>query len=81
METVGIFEAKTHLTRLIRRLANGERIVITNRGKPVAMLVSPEVERTLDSAQICLAMLEYRDQVKRRLASSIRDLAHEGHRH
>jgi prevent-host-death family protein len=53
-----MFEAKTHLTRLIRRVANGERIVITNRGKPVAMLVPPEVERITDSAQIGRTMLE-----------------------
>jgi len=41
MESVGTFEAKTHLTRLLERVAKGERIVITNRGKPVAMLVPP----------------------------------------
>jgi prevent-host-death family protein len=81
METVGTFHAKTHLTQLIGRVAKGERIVITNRGKPVAMLVPPDVERTTDSAQIGRAMLEYRDQVKRRLAGSFRELAHEGHRH
>jgi prevent-host-death family protein len=76
-----MFEAKTHLTRLIRRVANGERIVITNRGKPVAMLVPPEVERITDSAQIGRTMLEYRDHVKRRLARSFHDMTHEGHRH
>jgi prevent-host-death family protein len=40
--TVGTFEAKTHLTRLLERVARGQRIVITNRGRPVAMLVPPE---------------------------------------
>jgi prevent-host-death family protein len=81
METVGMIEAKTHLTRLVQRVANGERIVITIRGKPVAVLIPPEVERTKDSAQIGRTMLEYRDHVKRRLASSFRDLAHGRHRH
>ena len=41
MTTVGTVEAKTHLTRLLERVARGERIIITNRGRPVAMLVPP----------------------------------------
>jgi prevent-host-death family protein len=81
MDTVGTFEAKTHLTRLLERVAKGERIVITNRGKPVAMLVPPEVEVTAGSAEVGREMLAYRDRVKRRLGGSFRKLAHEGHRH
>jgi prevent-host-death family protein len=39
METVGTFEAKTHLTRLLDRVAAGEQITITRHGTPVARLV------------------------------------------
>lgn len=39
MITVGAFEAKTHLSTLLDRVANGEEIVITKHGKPVARLV------------------------------------------
>jgi prevent-host-death family protein len=39
MSTVGAFEAKTHMAELLRRVAGGERITITMRGAPVAMLV------------------------------------------
>ncbi len=39
MSTVGIHEAKTHLSRLLRRVAAGEEIVIARAGKPVARLV------------------------------------------
>ena len=39
MENVGAFEAKTHLAALLDRVATGERITITRRGAPVAMLV------------------------------------------
>lgn len=81
METVGTFEAKTHLTRLLERVARGERIVITNRGRPVAMLVPPDAAEPHDAARVGREMLAYRDQVKRRLGSSFRKLAHEGHRH
>lgn len=38
METVGSFEAKTHLSRLLVQVAQGEEIVITKHGKPVAKL-------------------------------------------
>lgn len=40
-ETVGAFEAKTHLSRLLREVSGGKRILITQRGKPVAELVPP----------------------------------------
>lgn len=35
---VNIHEAKTHLSRLIDRVAAGERVVIAKRGLPVAVL-------------------------------------------
>ncbi len=40
MITVGAFEAKTHLSALLDRVAAGEEVVITKHGKPVARLVS-----------------------------------------
>jgi prevent-host-death family protein len=39
MITVGAFEAKTHLSTLLDRVAAGEEVVITEHGKPVARLV------------------------------------------
>ena len=40
MITVGAFEAKTHLLALLDRVAEGEEVIITKHGKPVARLVS-----------------------------------------
>jgi prevent-host-death family protein len=37
--SVGAFEAKTHLSALLERVAEGEVIEITRRGEPVARLV------------------------------------------
>jgi prevent-host-death family protein len=80
MTSVGTFEAKTHLTRLLERVSRGERIMITNRGRPVAMLVPPVAESSRDTAAIGREMLAYRERVKRSLGGkSFRDLAHEGH--
>lgn len=39
-KSVGIHEAKTHLSRLINEVRAGEDIVIERRGEPVARLVS-----------------------------------------
>ena len=39
MKSVNIHEAKTHLSRLIQRAADGEEIVIAKAGKPLAKLV------------------------------------------
>lgn len=40
MLTIGAFEAKTHLSALLDRVAAGEEVVITRHGKPVARLVA-----------------------------------------
>lgn len=42
MSTVNIHEAKTHLSRLLERVAAGEEIVIAKAGKPLARLVPLE---------------------------------------
>jgi len=39
VESIGLFEAKTHLSELIARAERGEEVVITRHNKPVAKLV------------------------------------------
>jgi len=39
MSITNVHEAKTHLSRLLDRVASGEEIVIAKAGKPVARLV------------------------------------------
>ncbi len=38
MVTVNIHEAKTQLSKLLRRVMNGEQIIIAHAGQPVAVL-------------------------------------------
>lgn len=38
MQTIGVRELKDHLTRYLAFVRQGERIVVTDRGKPVAVL-------------------------------------------
>lgn len=40
-KSVGVHEAKTHLSRLLERVALGEEVEITRRGTVVARLVAP----------------------------------------
>ncbi len=49
VRTIGASEARTHFARLLARVAQGERIVITRYGTPVARLVpfaEPDGART-----------------------------------
>jgi prevent-host-death family protein len=39
VESIGLFEAKTHLSELIARAERGEEVIITRHNKPVAKLV------------------------------------------
>jgi prevent-host-death family protein len=39
MAEVGVHEAKTHLSRLLRQVMAGDEVVITRGGTPVAKLV------------------------------------------
>jgi prevent-host-death family protein len=42
---VGIYEAKTNFSKLVREAADGSEVVISNGGKPIAKIVgySPDV--------------------------------------
>ncbi len=42
MVTVGAYEAKTQLSALLDKVEQGEEVVITRHGKPVARLVKAE---------------------------------------
>ena len=51
---VNIHEAKTHLSRLLERVAMGEEVIIAKAGTPVAKLVpveAPPKKRVLGSAK------------------------------
>jgi prevent-host-death family protein len=79
METVGAYEAKTHLPKLLERVLKGERITITKHGVPVAVLQPPDPTKKVDTKSVILEMRKLRD--KHRLGGiSIRDMVEEGRR-
>jgi prevent-host-death family protein len=42
---VNVHQAKTHLSKLLERVALGEEIIIAKAGKPIARLMTIESER------------------------------------
>jgi prevent-host-death family protein len=46
MSEVGVHEAKTHLSRLLRQVMAGDEVVITRGGTPIARLVPVDGRRT-----------------------------------
>jgi prevent-host-death family protein len=80
MESVGAYEAKTHLPQLLDRVASGEEIQITRNGRPVARLVPEPAEETSDIRSVIAQIREFRKG--RRLGDdiTIRELIEEGRR-
>jgi prevent-host-death family protein len=80
METIGSFDAKTHLSSLLNRVAKGERITITRHGIPAAMLVPiGEAERKLTHTEIVEGMRALRKRVKPG-KMTVREMVNEGRR-
>jgi antitoxin (DNA-binding transcriptional repressor) of toxin-antitoxin stability system len=53
MSTVSVAEAKAHMSAVLDRVARGEEVVITRRGKPVARLSRMEgPKKPLDLAAL-----------------------------
>lgn len=80
MTEVGIYDAKTQLTKLVSRVEKGEVILITRHGKPVAELC-PVHARTQDSLR---ELFRRMDEFRTRQTTSWRDVyanRHEGHRY
>lgn len=64
MDTVGAYEAKTHLPKLLERVAKGERITITKHGVPVAVLQPPDSSRTKDPRTVIKQLRAFRKRHK-----------------
>jgi prevent-host-death family protein len=73
MKTATITEAKNGLSALIDRVRHGESVVITDRGRPVARLVSA-LTGAAEDPEGRLARLERRGGIRRATASPPRRL-------
>lgn len=55
METVGIRELKTHLSRHLKRVRSGVRLLVTERGRSIATINPVEVSADVDWAHQLVA--------------------------
>ena len=90
MSEIGAYDAKTRLSELLERVANGERFVITRHGKPVADLVPHAALDVDDVRRVIGSMRRLRKELSQRgvtldevleTGETARGLAHAGHRH
>jgi len=79
VKTVGAYEAKTRFSELLADVANGETVVVTKHGVPVAQLVP--IRHDFAAAAAAIDEWErYRDEHNVTLGSgiTIRELIEEG---
>ena len=79
MKTIGAYEAKTNLSKLLERVIKGEKITISKHGVPVAVLQPPDFSKKADPERVIAKLRKFRD--KHTLNGiSIRDMINEGRR-
>jgi prevent-host-death family protein len=76
---LGAYEAKTHLSSLLDRVAQGEEFTITKHGVPVARLV-PVASRSRADVRAAIEAIRELRKGNRLGGLSIRDLIEEGRR-
>ena len=80
MKSIGTFEAKTHLSDLLDRVARGEKITITRHGVPAALLVPvTETPPKMTHEEIVEGLRALRKLVKPD-KMSVREMVKEGRR-
>lgn len=77
--TVTAFEAKTHLSELLKKVMNGDSFIVTLRGKPVAKIISFQEESSSEIESAVTRLSEIRKTVKGGL--SIKEMIEEGRKY
>ena len=79
MDTVGAYEAKTHFSQILDRVAKGERIAILRHGVPVAVLQPVDSAKGKPARETIAELKRFR--IGHRLDGlSIREMIEEGRR-
>jgi len=75
---IGIYEAKSKLSRLVEKAEAGEEVILTRRGRPVAKIVNvaPSSKRSRALLLRQIRLLAERVKIPRRV--SIREIVAEG---
>ena len=76
--TVGAYEAKTHLSELLEKVEAGEEITITKHGAPVAKLVPVKREASREERAAAIARIQKLSSGLSLGGLKVRDLIREG---
>lgn len=77
---VGAYDAKTHFSQLLEKVAAGEEITITRHGTPVARLVPIKRQSTVEERRAAIAGIKKLSKGLTLGGLKIRDLIEEGRR-
>jgi len=80
MRTVNIHEAKTHLSRLVEEVAQGESFAIAKAGKPMAQVVPIRTKRSKPKQRIgsMKGMYTAPEDIKAPFAAEIEEMFYGG---
>ena len=78
--TVGAYEAKTHLSELLEKVEAGEEITITKHGAPIARLVPVVREATSEERLAAIERIQKRAIGLSLGGLKVKDLLREGRR-
>ena len=81
MKTVGAYEAKTHLPRLLDEVERGEKITITRHGRPIAYLVPAAVERDPERIREAIEAIRALSRGKHATSEEIKEWINDGRTH
>lgn len=81
MSEIGVYEAKTHLPKLLERVSRGEVITITRHGMPVALLIPVQRESQLSVREAIDGLIELKKRINARVSQKeLRKMRDEGKR-
>ncbi len=78
--TVGAYEAKTHLSKLLERVEAGEEVIITRHGSAVAKLVPIKKQTTAEERAAAIARIQRLGASLSLGGLKVKDLIAEGRR-
>lgn len=79
MVKIGAYDAKTHLSEILQKVAQGEHFIITRNGMPLAQLI-PVAEKNREGVQSVIDKLKSLRKGKTTGKLRVRDMIAEGRR-
>ena len=74
MEQMGIYEAKSRFSELIKRAQSGEEVIITRHGKAVVKIVPARAEKSIDRTALFKEIRALRRAIRLKKPLSLREI-------